>query len=81
MAYRIRDKKIEGVREIYTVDGNIVRLNGTISSHGNPEALKKAYKYHINKSNVFQDLAKLSKEKSKLESEIKNHKLKYTDNG
>jgi chromosome segregation ATPase len=35
-AYAIRRKNIEGVREIYTLDGNVIKKDGSIVSNGNP---------------------------------------------
>ncbi len=35
LAYKIRNKNIDGVREIYTLDGNVIKRDGSISTHGN----------------------------------------------
>lgn len=60
-AFKIRNRNIDGVKEIYTYDGNIIRRDGTISSHGNPDSIKKVFKFSNNKSNIYQELSKLNK--------------------
>jgi len=33
-AWRLFAQNIKGVREIYTLDGNVLRQDGVVSSHG-----------------------------------------------
>lgn len=33
-AYKIRNKNLEGVKEIYTLDGNVIRKDGVVTAHG-----------------------------------------------
>ena len=44
------------VKEIYTVDGTIIRRDGTISTFGNLDLFKKNYKFKNseNKKNIYQ---------------------------
>lgn len=63
-AYRLREKRIKGVKTIYTIDGNMLGNDGIISSYGNADSLKKIYKYknmQDNSSRVNERLQELTK--------------------
>jgi chromosome segregation ATPase len=79
-AYAIRRKNIEGVREIYTMDGNVIRKDGSVSSIGNPEFLRKVQKFELNKGSIYQEMTRLGKERVKAEVEMRNMKIKYDEN-
>ena len=68
-AWALLNQNIRGIREIYTLDGNVLRHDGVVSSHGSVEFSKNKYKYtdvHKNNSALMQDIQKLTKEKSQL---------------
>ena len=76
-AYKLRSKNLDGLKEIYTLDGNILRKDGTISAHGNPDSIKKIYKYNTKKSSIYQDLQSLKKEQGRIETELNGLKYKF----
>ena len=44
-AWKILAKNIQGIKEIYTLDGNVLRHDGIVKSHGSPDIIKDRYKY------------------------------------
>lgn len=44
-AWKILGKNIQGIKEIYTLDGNVLRHDGVVKSHGSPDIIKERYKY------------------------------------
>lgn len=66
-AYEIQRLGILELKEIYTIDGNVLKKNGIVTANGNPENLKSKFKYKNNKMNIYQDLNKLHKQKETLE--------------
>lgn len=65
-AYQIQRLGINEIKEIYTIDGNIIKKDGAVTANGNPENLRSKYKYKNNKLNIYQDLNKLHKQKEGL---------------
>jgi hypothetical protein len=39
----------------------VIRKDGIITTHGNPEAIKKNYKHSNNKTTIYQEISKLNK--------------------
>ena len=71
-AFEIRNKKVPGVREIITLDGDVIRNDGTITSCGNAEHVKRTFKLGSNKKSVEAELQKATKVRNDLKIKIDN---------
>lgn len=70
------------MKEIYTLDGNVLRRDGLVSSYGRIETVKRNYKYlnvSKNKTVVNDDLQQLHKQKIRLETEMNRLHEKFSD--
>lgn len=47
---------MEGVNEIYTYDGNVLKKGGEMSTHGNPDAIKRSQKFNNNITKLYQEI-------------------------
>jgi hypothetical protein len=56
-AWKLLGQNIRGIKEIYTLDGNVLRQDGIVSAYGSIDSLKNNYKYvniSKNKSHVIE---------------------------
>jgi hypothetical protein len=44
-AWILLGKGVQGIREIYTLDGDVLRSDGVVSTLGSVEAAKNQYRY------------------------------------
>ena len=75
-------QNIRGVREIYTLDGNVIRQDGMVSTYGSTETFNKKYKYVNgvkNRTLVTEDIHNLQKEKAAIEEDVRSLKEKVSD--
>jgi len=52
VAFEIRNKKVPGLREIITLDGEVIKNDGMITSCGNIDHVKRTYKLGSNKKSL-----------------------------
>lgn len=63
---------MQGIREIYTLDGDVLRSDGVVSTLGSVEAAKNQYRYLNqpgNRTRLLEDIQKLQKVRMQLEAE------------
>jgi hypothetical protein len=44
-AWTLLGQNIRGIKEIYTLDGNVLRHDGIVSTYGSVDIIKNKYKY------------------------------------
>jgi chromosome segregation ATPase len=70
------------VKEIYTLDGNVLRQDGVVSTYGSVDLIKNKYKYlngAKSRNQVTSEINSLQKEKTQIEEDIKVLKEKVND--
>lgn len=73
---------VRGIKEIYTLDGSVLRHDGVLSSYGSVDIVRNKYKY-VNGSKsralIGEELQGLQKEMASIEQDIKALKEKVSD--
>ena len=81
-AWALLGQNVRGVREIYTLDGNVLRHDGIVSTYGSTDSFTKKYKYvngAKNRTLVMDDIQSLHKQKAAIEEDVKSLKEKASD--
>lgn len=66
--FRLRELNLKSVKEIYTLDGSVLRDDGMISLSGEPSSHKKTYRFDVDgQKKLEREMAALQKEKQTLE--------------
>ena len=63
-AWTLLGKDIRGIKEIYTLDGNVLKHDGVVSSQGSVDYAKNKYKYSDiskNSSSIMQEIQALNR--------------------
>jgi DNA-binding PadR family transcriptional regulator len=63
---------VRGVKEIYTMDGSVLRDDGMISSMGNTERSRKVYRFDADgMKKIEREMGQLHRQRGQLEEEVK----------
>lgn len=77
-AFEIRNRKVRGIKEIYTTDGDVIYMNGLISSNGYRGNTTKYDKFDASvQKSIEADLKKARESVEKINSKIKEVKAQY----
>jgi hypothetical protein len=81
-AWALQAQEIRGIKEIYTLDGNVLRQDGIVTTYGSVDLIKNKYKY-VNgaksRTLAMEEIQGLQKEKVTIENDIKALKEKVSD--
>jgi protein associated with RNAse G/E len=66
-AFKLRELRLKTVKEIYTLDGNVLRDDGMISINGEFDKNRKTYRFdNDGQKKIEKEMAVLQKKKSEL---------------